>query len=619
MRLTAAARWGGAKNSDARPGNIPIGLAWGSSYQNRFRRTLTTAQQDAALAKMKANGVTWVRMDAAWWTVQQNSGATYDWSTVDAVVTKLVGAGINVCLLLTQASGWTMLPPNTPPLYAAEPTPDPAKYAVYCAAAVQRYMPMGVTVFELWNEPNLTLPGANQGWGTKLVAGFGGLAVAAYAAMKAADPRCYVLAGTLATASEFGTPGNPRACTWAAVPAGATTATITSTAATAGEAPGFLAGGGWPDGTQITAVAAGASYTVAPPPWTTGGFPAIAAGSGTLQVQNTQLAPDFFLACLYEYAAGRPWCDAVAIHPYTQPKLPSAQLAIYGGWAVVPNMRATMVANGDGAKPMWVTEFGAPSGGIAGTSWPAAAATATSLVVSSTQAAAQDTNYRFLAAGVPAGAWVSAVTPGASWTVRPTTGLTLAAALTAGAATTSITLAATPAGAVTIPTGTVLTLAAPVVSGNFVAQTQQVTTTADVTTATAGTTPVPVASFTPVEAYLTGSVILGLIGQTFGTAITAGTAAAVNLAPQGVAVPAVGPVDEATQAAIITEGLKSIVRGAPGGTGTPGSPAWPYVHGTPVFIYNWADSGDGPFGLERIDGTSKPAMTAVRQAVTVGV
>jgi hypothetical protein len=38
-----------------------------------------------------------------------------------------------------------------------------------------------------------------------------------------------------------------------------------------------------------------------------------------------------------------------------------------------------------------------------------------------------------------------------------------------------------------------------------------------------------------------------------------------------------------------------------------------------VFIYNWADSGDGPFGLERIDGTSKPAMTAVRQAVTVGV
>jgi hypothetical protein len=579
MRLTAAARWGGAKNSDARPGNIPIGLAWGSSYQNRFRRTLTTAQQDAALAKMKANGVTWARIDAAWWTVQQNSGATYDWSTVDTVVTKLVGAGINVCLLLTQASGWTMLPPNTPPLYAAEPTPDPAKYAVYCAAAVQRYMPMGVTVYELWNEPNLTLPGANQGWGTKLVAGFGGLGVAA----------------------------------------GATTATITSTAATAGEAPGFLAGGGWPDGTQITAATAGASYTVAPPPWSAGTFPAIAAGSGTLQVQNTQLAPDFFLARLYEYAAGRPWCDAVSVHPYTQPKLPSAQLAIYGGWAVVPNMRATMVANGDGAKPMWVTEFGAPSGGIAGTSWPAAAATATSLVVSSTQAAAQDTNYRFLAAGVPAGAWVSAVTAGVSWTVRPTTGLTLAAALTAGAATTSITLAATPAGAVTIPTGTVLTLAAPVVSGNFVAQTQQVTTTADVTTATAGTTAVPVASFTPVEAYLTGSVILGLIGQTFGAAITAGTAAAVNLAPQGVAVPAVGPVDEATQAAIITEGLKSIVRGAPGGTGTPGSPAWPYVHGTPVFIYNWADSGDGPFGLERIDGTSKPAMTAVRQAVTVGV
>jgi hypothetical protein len=619
MRLTAAAAWGAAKSSDAKVGNIPLGVAWGSSYQNRFRRTLTTAQQDAALAKMKANGITWARIDAAWWTVQAAGPAVFDWSTVDAVVTRLTGAGINVVLLLHLAPTWAMQPAGTPPLSVAYPTPDPDAYATYAAAAVTHYMPMGVTVFELWNEPNLTTPGSNQGWAQQLVAGFGSLAVAAYPAMKAADPGCYVLGGTLATASEFGTAGTDKTCTWAAVPAGATTATITSAGAAAADAPGFLSGGGWPTGTVIAAATAGASYTVTPPPWTTGGFPAIAAGSGTLRTQNTQLAPDYFLARLYEYTAGRPWCDALAIHPYSQPSLPSAHLPIYGGWPVVPTMRATMVANGDGAKPMWLTEFGAPTGGISGASWPAAAATATSLVVSSTQANALDVTYRLQGTGIPTGAWISAVTAGTSWTVRPPTGLTLATALTLGAATTSITLAATPAGAVTIPTGTVLTLGAPVAAGNFVALTQQVTTTAAATTATTGTTTVPVTSFTPTEAYLTGSVVLGLLGQTFGTAITAASGQKVSLAPQGVAVPAVGNIDETTQAAIIADGLRAIARGVPGGSGIPGSPAWPYAHGTPVFVYNWADSGDGPFGLERVDGTSKPAMTAVRQAVTVGV
>lgn len=619
MRLTAAPAWGAAKSPDAKVGNIPLGVSWGSSYQNRFRRTLTTAQQDAALAKMKANGITWVRIDAAWWTVQAAGADTYDWSSVDAVVTRLRAAELNVALLLHLTPTWATRPANTAPLYAPYPTPDPDAYATYCAMAVAQYMPMGVTVYELWNEPNLTNAASNQGWGHQSVAGFGGLAVAAYPAMKAANPGCYVLGGTLATANEFGTAGTDKACTWDAVTDGAATATIACATAAATDAPGFLSGAPWPTGTVITAATAGTSYTVTPPPWSAGAFPAITAGGGTLRVQNTQLAPDYYLARLYEYTAGRPWCDALAVHPYSQPSLPSAHLPIYGGWPVVPNMRATMVANGDGPKPMWLTEFGAPTGGITGASWPAAAATATSVVVSSTQANALDVTYRVQATGIPAGAWVSAVTAGTSWTVRPATGLTLAAGLALGVPRTSITLAATPTGPVTIPTGTVLTIGAPVVAGNFVALTQQVTTTAAVITTTTGTTAVPVASFTPTEAYLTGSVILGLLGQTFGTAITAASGQKVSLAPQGVAVPAVGNVDDTTQAAIIAEGLRSIARGVPGGSGIPGSPAWPYAHGTPVFVYNWADSGDGPFGLERVDGTSKPAMATVRQAATMGV
>jgi hypothetical protein len=617
MHSAAALGWGAAKSSDARPGNIPLGVAWGTGYQNRFRR-MTTAQQTAVLDKMVANGITWARIDAEWWTVQPTSGA-YDWTVVDPVVTAISNAGINVVVLLSSAPAWAKNPANTPPLNVPYSTPDPAKYAAYCAAAVTHYSAMGVTVFELWNEPNLTTGASVSGWAHQLVAGFGGLAVAAYPAMKAANPNAYVLAGTFATANEFGTAGNDRAASWGAVSAGATTATITSAGAVSSEAPGFLSGGGWPTGTRVMSVTAGTSYTVAPPPWSTGGFPAISAGSGTIRVQNTMLAPDFFLARLYEYTAGRPWCDALAIHPYTPPVLPSAQLPQFGGWAVVPTMRNTMIANGDGAKPMWITEVGAPTGGISGASWPAAASTATSVVVSSSQAAAADVNYQLTGTGLPAGCWVSAVTAGTSWTVRPSTGLTLSAALSTAGPLTSVTVAATPGGAVTIPSGTALTIGPPVTLGTYIANTQTVTTSGAVTTSTTGTTVVPANSFTPTDAFPVGSVVLGLLGQTFGAAITAASGQKVTLAAQGVPVVS-SAVDDTMQAAIITESLRSIVRGLPGGAGSaPGSPPWPYAHGAPVFIYCWADSNAGMFGLERVDGTSKAAaLTAVRQVAAMG-
>lgn len=64
--------------------------------------------------------------------------------------------------------------------------------------------------------------------------------------------------------------------------------------------------------------------------------------------------------------------DAVALHPYTRPFLP-----LYtGGWNPwqnmsnsAPNVHQIMADNGEGSKKIWVTEYGAPTGG------PGAAAT----------------------------------------------------------------------------------------------------------------------------------------------------------------------------------------------------------------------------------------------------
>src|SRR5206468_3531055 len=72
------------------------------------------------------------------------------------------------------------------------------------------------------------------------------------------------------------------------------------------------------------------------------------------------------------YAAGaKGYFDAVGAHPYTYPFIPSH--SSQQGWSrmafTANNLRQTMAANGDSAKKVWLTEFGAPTAG------PGAAAT----------------------------------------------------------------------------------------------------------------------------------------------------------------------------------------------------------------------------------------------------
>jgi hypothetical protein len=71
-----------------------------------------------------------------------------------------------------------------------------------------------------------------------------------------------------------------------------------------------------------------------------------------------------FLLNLYK-AGGRPYFNAVAMHPYTWPNKPSDNLA--NGWGNMtlaangkPSMRQTMTKYGDAAKKIWNTEFGSP-------------------------------------------------------------------------------------------------------------------------------------------------------------------------------------------------------------------------------------------------------------------
>jgi hypothetical protein len=694
MRRWSAKGWGQAKGSDAKVGNFAVGIALGSGDQGQIFR-MSNAERLVRANEMKASGVSWIRLDAEWWTVQRlgmvvsstlTSGQSYssftvnatgggiisipagstltisdlaghllsvvttssvvtssststviptqaftptstfsagsklgqpfDWSTVDPIVDAFQSAGMNIVVLLNKAPGWALRPVNVTPLFSPRQTPEPSLYAVYCAEAARHFhTAYGVEVYELWNEPNLSTGTDVDGWGYLSVLGFIELAVAAYPAIKAVDPSMFVLSATVATASEFGQAGNSRTVSWSDVSAGATTVSVSCAEAVASEAYGFFsdAADGWPAGTVVQSATTGVGYVLRPPPWSTGGFPAISAKTGaTAQVSNSQMAPDFWVARAYEVAAGRPWLDALAIHPYTQPLLPGAQLTQFGGWTVVPNMRATMIANGDGSKLIWMTEIGAPTGAASGCSWPSAASSATSLTVSGTQANPADTDYLITGTGLPAGAYVESAVLKSNWLVRPTTSIVLAQALTTGA-TTQITVKATSA-ALTIPSGTALTVLPPVSPSVNSTLRLAIVTTGDVVTSTGSQTVIPISSVSPLYAYPVDSRVDGSVGQTFGAAISAASGVTCSLAGPGV--PTVfGMVDEAMQAQIIATAFLSISFGVAGTSG-PGASAWPYIG--PIFVYCWQDSNAGAFGLVRGDGTPKPALASMGNAIETG-
>jgi hypothetical protein len=92
---------------------------------------------------------------------------------------------------------------------------------------------------------------------------------------------------------------------------------------------------------------------------------------GTAPAPNSAstISPVSFLSAVYAHG-GRGFFDAVGHHPYCWPAYPGARTAWsawYQMYGTHPSLRSVMIAHGDRAKRIWATEFGAPTGGPAGT------------------------------------------------------------------------------------------------------------------------------------------------------------------------------------------------------------------------------------------------------------
>jgi polysaccharide biosynthesis protein PslG len=91
----------------------------------------------------------------------------------------------------------------------------------------------------------------------------------------------------------------------------------------------------------------------------------VTGGTAPSPSDGTDYSPVDFLKGIYA-SGGAGSFDAVGHHPYCWPAYPGdaeSWSAWYQMYGTHPSLRSVMVANGDGDKKIWATEFGAPTGG----------------------------------------------------------------------------------------------------------------------------------------------------------------------------------------------------------------------------------------------------------------
>lgn len=88
----------------------------------------------------------------------------------------------------------------------------------------------------------------------------------------------------------------------------------------------------------------------------------LTAGTSPAATDGTNYDALDFIKGVYA-AGGRPFFDAVAVHPYTYPAMPDATDGGAYWWLRSADIYKLMSAQGDSAKKVWMTEFGAPTKG----------------------------------------------------------------------------------------------------------------------------------------------------------------------------------------------------------------------------------------------------------------
>ena len=179
------------------------GICPGGNFLN-----MTDAQLTAFLNDFDTTKALYIRIDLAWSVVQPTNSTTWDFSRYDRLINAIRAKGLKVLAMPTYCPAWA----NGG--YSNDKYPPTADHANswynFVKACGDRYIPLGVDVWEMWNEPNINafwMPQANAANYTNIVLKPGSNAIRASAA--ALEETVTVITGGLSPAATNGTNISP--------------------------------------------------------------------------------------------------------------------------------------------------------------------------------------------------------------------------------------------------------------------------------------------------------------------------------------------------------------------------------------------------------------------------
>ncbi|MFI6070467.1 cellulase family glycosylhydrolase [Actinoplanes sp. NPDC051343] len=171
-------------NSAGKP-LLRVGLSYGDTLVWMSDAALGGALDDAVRV-----GAKWVRADLSWQDLASDGPGEPRWALFDRVLAAARARGLSMLPVLAYTPSWAR------PAGCTQPTCGPAdasKFAAFARDAAQRYAPLGVHSWEVWNEPNLGFwkPAPDP-------VAYTGLLIATSRAVRGADPAAKIVLGGLA-------------------------------------------------------------------------------------------------------------------------------------------------------------------------------------------------------------------------------------------------------------------------------------------------------------------------------------------------------------------------------------------------------------------------------------
>jgi len=190
--IVGSLAWTEAAALEPASGSVKVGLPDKTIPQSLgFNAHIAGPDRDWDM--IKDAGVKYIRKDFDWGQTERQKGQ-YNFSQYDHILASLDARGIHVLFILDYRNN----------LYQAPETTDEGRdaYARWAAAAAKHFAGRGV-MWEIWNEPNVGFwhgapPGApNMENSIQYADQYVALVKKTVPAMRAADPNCFILAGSI--------------------------------------------------------------------------------------------------------------------------------------------------------------------------------------------------------------------------------------------------------------------------------------------------------------------------------------------------------------------------------------------------------------------------------------